>query len=208
MSFLIKATCFTIVAFLITALVVIGVIYYTAPPELPLYVVDAVKRKDLPIKICVNTNEHSKSLEHHIKKQLLNVVNEYNSKLECEFLQFETSSQNTLNRIVVSVEPAKHGCMSTFDGKFGILAHATLAGVRICLDESEDWHDETLLYKTLLHEVGHAVGLRHVSGETSIMVKNYSDVPMHLTEFDVNLIKTMLDRKDVSDTFRIQYKMT
>lgn len=208
MSFLVKAACFTLIAFIITALVVICVIYYTTPPDLPLYVVDAVKRKNLPVKICVNTNENSKYLKPFIETQLINVVNEYNSKLECEFLKFETDLENNLNRIVVSVEPAKHGCMSTFDGKLGILAHAKLAGVRICLDEKENWHDEELLYKTLLHEVGHAVGLRHVSGNPSIMVKSYNDVPMHLTEFDVDLIKTMLDRKDVSDTFRIQYKMT
>lgn len=57
----------------------------------------------------------------------------------------------------------------SFDGPGQVLAHATLPPFKIlCIDFSETWTAD-LLYCTVLHEMGHILGLIHNSDAKSIM---------------------------------------
>lgn len=57
----------------------------------------------------------------------------------------------------------------SFDGPGQVLAHATLPPFKIlCIDFSETWTAD-LLYCTILHEIGHILGLIHNSDAQSVM---------------------------------------
>jgi predicted Zn-dependent protease len=60
-----------------------------------------------------------------------------------------------------------------FDGPGNILAHATLPPYKdLCIDSSEQWTYDKL-YFTLLHEMGHLLGLFHSKDKKSIMYSTY-----------------------------------
>lgn len=172
--------------------------------------VDSRTRSDLPIKIGINfLNEDTIYLFDLIEEAMKRAISEYNTKLQFDLFEYDNTTNFNLNKIYVSVEHSDHGCKSQFDGHMGTLAHANTPGTRICLDIAENWQgDKVMLLKTLLHEMGHAIGLRHINNRPSIMTTYYNDIPDTLTDSDVRDINIMLDRKDVHYTNRINYRQT
>lgn len=90
-----------------------------------------------------------------------------------------------------------------FDGNGAVLAHAFFPKGNECielhLDSDENWYrgtDETpigsvSLYWTLMHEIGHSLGLAHSSVRDSIMFPFYSDGrKVTLSQDDINGIQT------------------
>lgn len=60
-----------------------------------------------------------------------------------------------------------------FDGEGSVLAHATMPpNKEICFDVSEKWNEDFFI-NVLIHELGHVLGLSHVSDEDSIMYPSY-----------------------------------
>lgn len=60
-----------------------------------------------------------------------------------------------------------------FDGPGHVMAHATLPPHKqLCIDSSETWSPQKL-YSTVLHELGHILGLLHSSDPASLMYKFY-----------------------------------
>lgn len=199
---------FIISVLIITTIVVIIVFKSRKKQELPFYMVDARKRSDAPIKIGVNKQETNSS-KRLVEKYLKLAVNEYNERLNFELFKFDDSTELNLDKIYVSIEPSEHGCKSHFDGRMGTLAHANTPGTRICLDIDEDWENNLdMLKKTLIHEMGHAIGLRHIKDRPSIMTTYYNNIPDTLTDLDVRDINIMLDRKNINTVKRINYKQT
>lgn len=122
----------------------------------------------------------------------------------------------------------------TFDGKHGILAHASESSTRnryIHFDSDEDWcYNRSLtlnnfftyrpvLYNVALHEIGHILGLRHSSQLSSIMYYSSSRFINKLSRDDIeNVQKIFYSEKDekkpntgknesiVITTFKIYYK--
>jgi hypothetical protein len=87
--------------------------------------------------------------------------------------------------IVISFKSLQHNfsrcckrqpCQYDFDGEGTILAHAyypykQYSHVEIHLDKDEKWEysDVGMFYQTILHEIGHSLGLEHTSVKGSVM---------------------------------------
>lgn len=75
-----------------------------------------------------------------------------------------------------------------FDGPGKVLAHATLPPFKfLCIDSSDTWTDMKL-YSTVLHELGHILGLQHTSNTQSIMFKYFRYV-FSLYDRDIDLLR-------------------
>lgn len=109
-------------------------------------------------------------------------------------LTFTPTIEEGAADIVVSWEVGDHGDGSPFDGEGSILAHAFYpTDGRIHFDDSEDW-DTDLLLATALHEIGHALGLKHSGSDDAVMYA-YVDEDRHsLHEFDIRGIKSRYPR--------------
>jgi predicted Zn-dependent protease len=108
--------------------------------------------------------------------------------------------------IVILWANGNHGDGSTFDGPFGILAHAfypppnsgSLAG-DVHFDEGEDWSDAFLtagpqpvdLQTVALHEIGHSLGLAHSNITNAVMYPYYLSSHRNLDQDDINGIRTI-----------------
>lgn len=128
-------------------------------------------------------------------------------------LKFKFTSDYRNAMIKVSFKRGDHGDGSPFDGPGLIVAHAFLPGVvmsgQVHLDADETFKtldgysirepgvlaskDATCLYATLLHEIGHAIGLEHSSKRNSVMYKFYnSNEPnRRLSDDDRNAVQQL-----------------
>ncbi|XP_030767154.1 matrix metalloproteinase-16-like [Sitophilus oryzae] len=101
-------------------------------------------------------------------------------------------------------------CSSDFDGRGGVLAHATMPRqnpecLEIHLDRSEDWiysrdiqnQSGYSLYWVLLHEIGHTLGLRHSSNNNAIMNAVYNPTYHDLSPDDILAIQYLYGVPDV-----------
>lgn len=88
------------------------------------------------------------------------------------------------NDLLVNIFNYEHLDHEAFDGEGSILAHATLPPYRfLCIDASEKWTDEKLIC-TLLHELGHILGMVHTTSTTSIMYVRLNYLQTY-TSFDI-----------------------
>jgi len=111
--------------------------------------------------------------------------------------------------IEISWTKAEHGDGNAFDGRGGTLAHAyfPVYGGDVHMDDAENWtlksHRGTDMYQTMVHELGHSLGLSHSKERSAIMApfhKGY--IPnMELDRDDILAIQELYGRhEDPHDT--------
>jgi len=126
-----------------------------------------------------------------------NIDRALNEWAQHTYLNFHEVSGISEADIKISFNQGDHWDRYPFDNKGGILAHAFYPpDGRVHLDFDEDW-DETILFKTLLHEFGHTLGLSHTTNTTTvnIMSSYYSEKINGLGEDDIAGIKFLYGEK-------------
>jgi hypothetical protein len=106
-------------------------------------------------------------------------------------------------------------CSSSFDGKGNVLAHGFFPNNDECLgihfDKSESWYfgeldntpdGEINFYTTLLHEIGHTLGIEHSANDKAIMYAYYKGDGDKLTQDDIWAIQYLYGRPE-----RLKYEL-
>lgn len=122
-------------------------------------------------------------------------------------LNFSQIDDRSIADIYISFEQGDHGDNSPFDGRHGVLAHAsfpdTLKQSYIHFDLDEDWsfklhstedNNENFFLETALHEIGHTLGLEHNAIPFSIMAPfasraSYYKRNHHISNHDIRNIQ-------------------
>lgn len=115
-------------------------------------------------------------------------------------LSFTRTFTQTDADFTVSWEVGDHGDGFPFDGSgsggFNVFAHAFFPrDGRIHFDDAERWGttdagDREDLLTTAIHEIGHALGLRHSGDSDAVMFFEINGVQHELHEFDIRGIKS------------------
>jgi uncharacterized protein (DUF427 family) len=121
-------------------------------------------------------------------------VGEYNGAKPDILISFS----NTLFQHNHNSRCQKGICSSSFDGKGNVLAHGFFPNNDECLgihfDKSENWYfgeldntpdGEINFYTTLLHEIGHTLGIEHSASNKAIMYAYYKGDGDKLTQDDI-----------------------
>jgi predicted Zn-dependent protease len=109
---------------------------------------------------------------------------------------FPQTGTSATAQLKVSFETGNHGDASPFDGVGHVLAHAFLPqDGRVHFDDAERWalFDGFSMIDTqtiALHELGHALGLRHSGNSDAVMFAFYGGERRNLHEVDIKGIRS------------------
>merc|ERR1719295_964650 len=121
---------------------------------------------------------------------------------EATGLTFERKDSGSVH-IEIRFEKYEHGDGDPFDGPGGTLAHAYFPqfGGDMHVDDSEHWSVQsfkgTNLKQTIVHELGHSLGLSHSDKREAVMAPFYRgwDPHLKLSNDDVKAIQSLYGRK-------------
>uniref|UniRef100_A0A914H581 Peptidase metallopeptidase domain-containing protein n=1 Tax=Globodera rostochiensis TaxID=31243 RepID=A0A914H581_GLORO len=143
-------------------------------------------------------------IPEHMQKQALQLAFDAWSRVVP--LDFSEASGYDTPDVKVLFARRSHGDPWPFDGRGGVLAHATFPqDGKLHFDDDENWvfmdgnkignHRFTDMYWVALHEIGHVLGLSHSNIETAIMAPFYQD-PRDLVDWRGNYKTPELTQDD------------
>merc|ERR1712168_275323 len=126
---------------------------------------------------------------------------------EATGLTFERKNSGSVH-IEIRFEKYEHGDGDAFDGPGGTLAHAYFPqfGGDVHVDDTEYWsinsYKGTNLLQTMVHELGHSLGLSHSDVRNAIMAPFYKgwDPNMKLDKDDIKGIQALYGEKQDKQT--------
>ncbi|CAB3399679.1 unnamed protein product [Caenorhabditis bovis] len=132
---------------------------------------------------------------------------------QLRFVRLDNSMKDANIDIIFASK--NHDDGEPFDGNGNILAHAFFPryGGDIHFDEDEYWSADKSkgvdLYAVAVHEIGHALGLKHSSNYLAIMApfyKQYTGAKLHLHFDDILAIKQLYGKNDIGKKFEVNEK--
>lgn len=149
------------------------------------------KETDFPLNIYFQERTRKNPKFKTLFKAVHKAIEKCNTLFDFEFFTINDNIIRNPNVLMIQIACGFHyGCVSTFDGKGGILAHATYPPRRkICVDCKDINFNP--LYLIILHELGHIIGLTHtLDYGTSSLMQPFIDKRLNnFTEYDVERIK-------------------
>lgn len=157
--------------------------------RVPLY-----DKEEFPLNIYFNHKTEESENFGILSDAVREAVKQFNLTTGFNFFTINENVYRYPNIIMVQLASGEHkGCVSTFDGNGGVLAHATYPPFRrVCVDEKDI--DFKPLSVVIMHEFGHILGMEHTSRfyfGSSLMHPYLDKRVLGLTEYDLKRLAKM-----------------
>lgn len=152
-----------------------------------------VYRKDeFPLNIYFDSTTMKNENFHILLKAIQVATKRLVTKFNFEFFIINGDLRTYKNTLLIQIVCGSHdGCISNFDGRGGVLAHATYPPYRqICIDCKDLFYE--YLDIVIMHEFGHILGLEHTDDyiQTRSLMNSRVDKTLdNFTKFDVEVMK-------------------
>lgn len=151
------------------------------------------KQEELPLNVYFSNKTMNNSNFKILYSAVSRAIDSINESFNYEFFTLNNNQHKYPNVVQVQIACGYHyGCITGFDGKGGILAHATFPPHRkVCIDCKDIKHENLSLI--VMHEFGHIIGLEHTDNTKvkSLMHPYIDDSLKGFTSYDVDRVKEM-----------------
>lgn len=151
------------------------------------------QQNEFPLNIYFTDETVQNSNFKILRDAVYTAVSKFNRTFNFEFFVINDFITEYPNILLVQIACDTHdGCQGKFDGRGGILAHATFPPYRkMCIDCNDLSYKP--LYTVVMHELGHIIGLEHTDNDRvpSLMHSHLNKRLTGFTEFDKKRIKSV-----------------
>lgn len=134
------------------------------------------QKEDFPFNIFITNRTRTDTYLPYFYESTKKSIEIYNQEFNFDFFVLSKEIKTYPNVLLFQIVCGKHHtCTDAFDGKGGVLAHATLPPNRIlCVDCADVTNKK--LFVIIMHELGHILGLVHnLNPKILSLMNRYSD---------------------------------
>lgn len=150
--------------------------------------------EEFPLNVYFNKRTQASPKFNILVDAVREAISQFNTTVGYTMFVMNENVFRYPNIVMIQMACGSHkGCISEFDGKGGVLAHATFPPFRrVCIDCSD--MDYKPLHLVIMHEFGHIIGMEHTTSsyKGQSLMHPYISTRVHgLTEYDVKRIERM-----------------
>lgn len=160
--------------------------------EVPFKLSHLYRRDQFPLNVYFTPKTRNSSNMKILYKATKAAIFDFNKSFNFKFFTVQDNWNLYPNIVTLQIACGNHtGCISGFDGKGGILAHATFPPIRkVCIDCKDIKNPSLKLI--LMHEFGHTIGLTHTTRNVKSLMQPVIDESLtRFTHHDVWRLKRL-----------------